>query len=179
MTDFDAVKKLATLPVRTVSLCLAGDLVDEYARLERQLAELKPATNLGDGADKRVILEQMVDIRGRMQESTVDFRLQAIPARPFALFNATRPTRKADKDGEFTEPAEEWEPRIFAWQADLVSRTCADPVMNVEQVGELVDMLHAGSWSQLYSAAYVLNLGEVDIPNSEAASELIRSSEQT
>ena len=110
MTDFDAVKKLATLPTRTVSLCLAGELVDEIAQLEVQLAEVKPATNLGDVSPKRAILEAMEDIRARMREATVEFRLQALRARPWALFYAAMPTRKEN------EADEDWEPRNFAWQ---------------------------------------------------------------
>jgi len=173
VTDFDAVKKLATLPTRTVSLCLAGELVEEAARLERQLAEVRPATNLGDASPRRAILEQVEDVRARMRESTVDFHLQAMRARPWALFYAGAPTRKED------ESDEDWEPRNFAWQADLVSRTCVDPVMTVEQVGELVDLLHSLSWAQLVNGAAVVNMGGIDVPNFEAASELTGTSEQT
>jgi len=173
VTDFDAVKKLATLPTRTVSLCLAGELVEEAARLERQLAEVRPATNLGDASPRRAILEQVEDVRTRMRESTVDFHLQAMRARPWALFYAGAPTRKED------ESDEDWEPRNFAWQADLVSRTCVDPVMTVEQVGELVDLLHSLSWAQLVNGAAVVNMGGIDVPNFEAASELTGTSEQT
>jgi len=176
VTDFDAVKKLATLPTRTVSLCLAGELVDEYARLERQLAEpyiIRPAANIGDPSPRRAVLEQMEDLRDRMRESTVDFHLQAMRARPWALFYAGAPTRKED------ESDEDWEPRNFAWQADLVSRTCVDPVMTVEQVGELVDLLHSLSWAQLVNGAAVVNMGGIDVPNFEAASELTGTSEQT
>jgi len=171
--DFDEVKKLASLATRSVSLCLAGELVEEHAQLERQLAEAKPPTSLGEKPQKLVIAKRIVEVQDRMRESTVAFHLRALPTRPWTLFLAKRPTR-----GE-KESAESFEPREFAWQADMVSRTCTDPVMTVEQVGELVDILHHGAWVRLAAAAYVLNEGTLDVPNSEAASELIGSSEQT
>jgi len=173
MTDFDAVKKRATLPTRTLPLCLAGELVDEIGRLEAQLADAKPPTNLGDVSPKRAIAEQIADLQEQMRESTVDFRLRALPTRKWSLFEASQPARKEG------EPDETWEPRIFGWQAEMVSKVCIDPQMSSEQVGELADVLHQRSWVELATAAYVLNKGLVDIPNSDAASELIRDSEQT
>ena len=47
------------------------------------------------------------------------------------------------------------------------------------QVTELADLLHHKAWSKLVTACLALNHGEVDIPNSAAASELIGTSEQT
>jgi hypothetical protein len=173
MTDFDTLKKLATLPTRTVSLCLAGELVDEYAQLERKLGEVQPRTNLGDVDPRRAILEQMEVIRQQMRGATVDFHLRALRARPWALFHAAQPARKEN------ESDEDFEPRNFIWQADMVSRTCVDPMMTVEQVEELVDLLHIFSWRTLVNAAFVVNAGELDIPNFDAASDLILDSEQT
>jgi hypothetical protein len=179
MTDFDAVKKLATLPTRTVPLCLAGELVDEYERLERQLGEAKPATSVGDVSPRRAILEQMEDIRDQMRESTVDFRLQALGARPWALFYASQPTRETNEAGENVESDEDWEPRNFAWQAKMVSRSCVDPVMTVEQVEELVDLMPLLSWRKLVNSAFLMNMGEVDVPNFDAASEETQDSSPT
>lgn len=174
--SFDDIAKLATRPSRVVSLCLAGELVEQIDDLERQLAQAGEATSVSEVSPKRAIAEAIVALQEQMREATVDFHLKALPARAWSVLVADRPERIEPKEGE---PAEEWEPRIFAWQAELVSRTCVDPVMSVEQVGELVDLLHFRAWSQLYSQAYVLNMGEVDVPNSEAASELTRDSEQT
>lgn len=173
VTDFDAVRKLATLPTRTVSLCLAGELVDEIARLESQLAEAKPPTNLGDVSPRRVIAERIAELQGEMRESTVDFRLKALSARAWATFWASLPTRKDN------EPSREWDERVFPFYAEMVSRSCVDPPMTAEQVGELADLLHASAWNELASACMALNMGEVDIPNFDAASELTGDSEQT
>lgn len=170
--NFDDIKKLATLPTRTVPLCLAGELVEEIAQLELQLAEAPPPTSLGDPG-KRVIAEQIVETQERMRESTVDFRLRAMGGRAWSKFWASMPTR------EEKESDDDWGERIFPFYADLVSRSCVDPVMSVEQVGELADVLHAQAWNRLVSSSLNLNMGEVDVPNSDAASELTGTSEQT
>jgi len=170
--NFDDVKKLASLPTRTVPLCLAGELVEEIAQLELQLAEAPPPTSLGDGT-RRQLAEQIVDLQERMRESTVDFHLLAKSAREWSKFWPTLPVREEKETGE------QWGERIFPFYADMVSRSCTDPVMSVEQAGELADLLHMRSWDRLVSNCLNLNMGEVEVPNSVAASELTRTSEQT
>jgi hypothetical protein len=173
MRDFDEVKKLASLPTRTVPLCLAGELVEEIEQLEQRLEEAKPATSLGEVSPKRAIAEQIVETQERMRDSTVDFRLRAMGSRAWTKFWATLPTRKDD------ESAEGWGERVFPFYADLVARSCIDPVMSVEQVEELADMLHGRAWNRLAGECMALNMGDVDVPNSVAASDLIGTSEQT
>lgn len=176
MASFDDVIKLATLATRTVPLCLAGELVDEIAQLELQLAEAVPPTNLGDASPKRLIAERIIALQERMQESTRGFALRAFPSHgpdSWSKFWAKMPTR-----GE-KEPADEWDDRIFPFYAELVSRSCFDPLMTVDQVTLLAESLHNRSWSDLVNGCLNLNMSELDIPNSVAASELTGSSEQT
>lgn len=170
---FDDIKKLATRPTEVVPLCLAGELVEEHARLERSLLEAKPPTSLEEVSPKRAIAEQILAVEEQMAEATVDFHLRALPSRQWGVLYADSPQRKED------EPAADWEPRLFAWQAEMVSRTCFEPAMTAEQVGELVDDLHFYSWTALERKAFILNMGSVNVPNSVAASELIGNSEQT
>jgi hypothetical protein len=172
VTDFDEVKKRASLPTRTVSLCLAGELVEEIARLEQQLADAQPATSLGDVSPKRAIAEQIAAVQDEMRESTVDFHLRAMGARAWARFWASMPTR-AEKESD-----EAWEERAYPFYADLVSRSCTDPVMSVAQIDELVELIHGAAWNRLANQCITLNMGGIDIPNSAAVSELIGISEQ-
>ena len=171
--DFDEVRKLASLPTRTVSLCLSGELVDEIGRLEAQLADAKPPTSLADVSPKQAIAEAITDLQDQMRESTVDFRLRALPSRKWDKFWASAPTRA---EGESDDV---WDERAFPFYAEMLSRSCVDPEMSVEQVGELVDLIHHKAWSTLVSECMALNMREVDIPNSDAASALTRDSEQT
>ena len=172
MTDFADLKKLASLPTRVVPLCLAGELVEEHAALERQFADAPPATSL-EKSPKRVIAEQIVAVEDRMREATVDFRLRAMSARKWATFWARWPVRTKD------ETDEAWDGRIFPYWTEMISRSAENPRMSVEQVDELAGLVHSRAWSELVGACLGLNQGSVDVPNFEAASDLIGTSEQT
>jgi len=173
VSDFDEIKKRASLPTKILPLCLAGEVMEEIDDLERQLAEAKPSENLEERSPKLVIAEQIAEAQERMREATVDFHLRAMGARTWSAFYAGQPERRDGESGT------EWDERIYPWYAELVSRSCTDPVMSVEQVAELVDLINGRSWAELTNTCFLLNAGKVDIPNSDAASALIRSSEQT
>lgn len=172
MSSFDDLKKRATLPTRVVPLCLAGELVEQIAGLERQLAELKPATSL-EGSPRQGILEQIAAIQAEMRESTMDFKLRALGARAWGVFWARMPVR--DKD-ELDEP---WNERVFPFYLELISRSCVDPEMSPAQVDELADLLHSNAFNVLVSNCLALNMGALDVPNFDAVSELTRDSGQT
>jgi len=169
--NFDDVLKLASLPLRVLPLCLAGEILEEIGELERRLEATPAPTNLSDGT-RREIAEAIRDAQERMlRESTVEFHLRAMPVREWTAFLVRRPDR-----GEKEDP-DAYQARVFPWYAELVARTCTDPSMSVEQVGQLCDVLHGAAWNELAGACFGLNAEKVDIPNSEAASALTRNSE--
>jgi hypothetical protein len=171
--NFDDLKKRATLPTRVVSLCLAGELVERIAGLERQLAEIKPATSL-EGTPRQAILEEIVATQDEMRESTVEFKLRALGARAWARFWATWPVRE---EGE-TDQA--WDERIFPTYLETIARSCVDPGRSPEQGEELAtDLLHYRAFDQLVRECVALNRADVDIPNFDAASDMTGTSEQT
>lgn len=173
MTDFDDVLKLASLPSRTVWLCLDGATLEEIENLQRELEQTPKATSVADGR-RRELTEALAAAQQRMGESTVAFRLRAMPVRGeggWPAFMLTRPLR-----GE-KEPDEAYEVRAFPWYAELVSRTCIDPVMSLDQVTELVDLLSGAGWNELAGTAMNLNARKVDVPNFDAASAPTRDSE--
>lgn len=172
MTDFDQVKKLASLPTRVVPLCLAGEIVEEIAELEAKLEATPAPTNLGDGS-RRELAEQIVAAQERMRESTVDFHLKALPAKAWGEFCATQPMRE-EKEAYWA-----WRTRTFPWWVEMVSRTATDPAMSPAQATELADLLGGGQFEALADACLELNGGKLDVPNSAAASALIGNSEQT
>jgi hypothetical protein len=172
MSSFADVKKRASLPTTTLSLCLAGELADELEQLERQLAETPKAANLGDDS-RRLLVEQIEAKRNEMREATVDFKLRSMNARMFQTFWTSMPTRNDD------ETQSDWNERIFPWECELVARTVIDPVMTADEVAELVDLLNLHSWNLLAQACMNQHNKAVDLPNSDAASELTETSEQT
>ena len=172
MTDFDQIRKLASLRTKTVSLCLSGEIVEEIDDLEARLESAPAAASMGD-ATRRELAEQIIDAQQRMQESVVAFHLRALPAREWTKLNATQPTLA---EGEAVAA---WRERMWPWYFELISRSVTAPAMTVEQVGELADLLHYASFNELADACLILNGGRLDVPNSEAASALTRDSEQT
>jgi hypothetical protein len=173
VTTFADLRKLASLPTGTVSLCLAGELVDEIAHLERQLAELGAAKSLGDGGERLALAEQIAAKQAEMRQSTVDFRLRALPARDWTRHWAAMPAKKDEEtDDDLGE-------RLHRFYAETVSLVVVEPAMTVDEVLELVDLLHASAWNRLANSCLAVNMGSVDVPNSAAASELIGNSEQT
>jgi hypothetical protein len=172
VTDFADIRKRATLPTRTVSLCLAGELAEELVGLEQQFLQLGPAENLADSR-KRELADEITAKREEMRDASVDFRLRALPAREWSKLWAHYPVKEEKEDGDA------FEERAWPFYAEVVSRVCVDPQMSVEQVGELCDLIHSKAYNDLANACLALNSREIDIPNSVAASELTPTSEQT
>lgn len=171
--NFDDIKARASLPTRTVSLCLAGQLVDEIAKLELDWANAAPPTNIGEASPKRLIAEQIKAKQEEMRSATVEFHLRALGARAWTTFWATMPERVEGQSDEGRADA------VFPFYADMVSRVCSEPAMTVAQVEELSELLHQRSWNVLVGACMAINTGDIDIPNSDAASELSLDSEPT
>lgn len=159
MPTFEEVMAVVALPEDTVPLCLAANLAAEVADLQRQRDEAPPAASIGERSPAALLDERIAEVAERMKAATVDFKLRAIGGREWEPFFLSRPTRGDD------EAEDDWGARWFPWMAELVSRTCVDPVMTADQVGELVDRLHAAAWSQLQTACWVLNTGRVEAPN--------------
>jgi hypothetical protein len=80
------------------------------------------------------------------------------------------------KEGETTAA---WNTRIWPTYLELISRTCVDPALTTDEADELAGLLHGSAWNRLVNAALALNMGDIDVPNSDAASALIENSEQT
>lgn len=170
MTSFDDVRKRASLPTRSVSMCLAGELVGELQRLEAELAATPAASNVGDGT-RRELMERIEAARQEMLDSTVEFRLRALPGHQWGLFSVGAPTQAEG------ESRADWEKRLHPFHVEMVKRTVVEPEMTLDETAELADLLHMPAWVQLLNECYDVNRGSVDIPNSAAASDSTQGSE--
>lgn len=174
MPTFDEVLKLAAPAEDRVPLCLAGDLYAELRDLERALAAApRVGSSLADPSPAATIEQQMNSLRERMQAATVTFVLRRISPREWPQFFATRPIAQTEEQADGEEHNAAW----FAWCAELVSRSCIDPVMTVEQVGELVDRLATPAWDELVGSAWALNRGKLTVPFFAAGSAPTPTSE--
>lgn len=173
MTSFEDIVKQAQRPETSVPLCLLGNLVAPYRELERKLQTAsRTAQSLGKPSEASVIASQMRDLEKQMQGATHTFTLRAMKARAWSDFYGARPTTKTEGETD-----QQFADRWFAYFCDLVSRCCVDPEMTTEQVGELVNVLSGGQWSELSDAAWNLNANGVAVPFSAAAFVLTPSDE--
>lgn len=172
MTSFDEIVAAATLPTRDVPLCLAGNLVAEYEQLERDLDAAPPGDSLA-GGDRPAIVEKILHVQARMREATRSFRIRAMPARAWTRYWAAFPRRR---EGESSEA---WNDREWPAYVDLVARSCVDPVLSLDQAGQIAEVLHGRAWNVLVNACIGVNLGDVDVPKFDAASAPSPDSELT
>lgn len=171
MTTFEDVLKQAALPETSVALCLRRDLAGRFRELERKLQTANTvATSLGERAESSVIAEEMEALRKEMDAHEVTFRIRALKALDWDRVEASLPQRGKDES-----PADFAAERFYPVIADLVSRCVIDPVMTVEQVGQLVDVLSGADWDLLSGTVWEINNGREGIPFSVAAYAMTHS----
>jgi hypothetical protein len=175
MKTIDEILATARRPEDTVRLCLRGDLVSAFQELERRLPDAATvAANLGERAEASVIAEQMQALREQMAEAEVPFLLRALPPKEWARLQLTRPGEKPKNETD-----DEYGDRAYQWACVIVAASSVEPAMTAEQVDELVPLLSAKQWSDLYTRSILVNTGDVSVPFSAAASELTRDSGPT
>jgi hypothetical protein len=175
LKNFKAMLAEAKLPERTVEICLRGDLVAEHQQAERDLERAKkaPGNSLaGDGSGE--IAERIQALEAEMQESLYTFRLRAMPGPRFRAFKADHPIRIEDGEADKRDA-------VFGFNTETgfepLTRMCVvDPELDDETWTQLLDTLTENQFEDLAACAWFLNRGDVDIPFSSAASELMQAS---
>lgn len=162
----------ARLPEKTVPVFLRGDLAAELEELDRQYEEAPAADErLNSGGERRRITAQAAAVREQMQDSKVVLRLRALPQRKWdALIKAHPPV-----DGNTEHAATGYNTDTF-FEA-LVTVSVVEPTFAEGQWEALRDVLTARQWRQVVTTAQALNLREVDVPFSQAASQQTTASE--
>lgn len=158
-------------PAQTsVPLCLDGELVAEYERLEVLLREAGPATSLADETSAEAIAQRMETMREQMLEARQWFIFRALPKKRWRGLKGVLPTKQAGQSDD--DAADEY----HAWLCKLVSATCIDPVMTQEQADRLSEDLSDGQWGALAGGAWSVNSENQQLSFSAAASGLTRRS---
>lgn len=178
MTDIKAMLTDAKLPERTVPICLRGDLVAEHEQLERRLedANRRAVDSLaGNGAGE--LIDQLEALQGEMRDSTVIFRLRALPKSKWRALVAQHPPRQ-DDDGK-PIPEDVANGANLETLLDAIVRAClVEPEIDDDtwalmagDDGRLTDR-QLGS---LADAAWAVNRGDVSVPFSLAVSQARRT----
>lgn len=168
----------ARLPERTVPICLRGDLVAELESLERQLedAARRPVDSLaGNGAGE--LADRVIELQDLMRDSTVTFRLRALPKPQWRALLAAHPPARGD-DGEPHPEHAQAGLNIDTFFDALIRACLIDPEVDDESWalmagpdGRLTDR----QLGRLSDAAWEVNRGDVNIPFSHAASRAKRN----
>jgi hypothetical protein len=176
--DVEALIRGAKLPERSVAVCMRPDLVAEHERLNRELDKSanRPRTSLADGGETNRLAEQIRALEADMEESTVEFKMRAMPRPTWKAFVAAHPPRKNgdevdERDAYVGLNAETFFPAII--RRCTISPELPDDVWTLLLDEKLTDR----QFDNLANAAWALNRGEVDVPFSRAASRVLSNSE--
>lgn len=164
----------ASLPEKTVEVCLRGDLVAQVEDLERDLRDLRTNTQtLADRGKARQLAEQIEQVRAEMQNSSVVFRLRGLNRKQWADLLAAHPPRRNDE----TDKALGYNTETFF---PALIRTClVEPSVDDEQWERLDALLSSAQFDALVDAALAVSRRKVDVPFSFAASATLANSGET
>ncbi|MEU5946315.1 hypothetical protein ABZ793_12225 [Micromonospora sp. NPDC047465] len=173
MSDFDAILTGARLPEDQVPVCTRADLVAEWKRLAQQLTEAKAR----DAADPRLaggataaLVERMEALRGQVEESTVEFRLRALPRKRWNELADAHPPRQ--KDGKVHPDDVALGVNIETFLPALVRASTVEPKLKDKTWAALLDaegeLLGEQQWRRLWKSCWNLNVADVNVPFSVA-----------
>jgi len=166
----------AKLPEKQVPICLRTDLQEEYEDLERQLAEATANAaidpRLNSGGHTRRIAEQVAELEQRMQDDILWLHMRALPRRKWDALIKAHPKREDEAEDELLG----FNPETF-FPAAIRACTYEPDDLDDETWMLLFDeKLTAGQFRDLHNAVLALNIRKVSVPNSSAASRILRGS---
>lgn len=167
LADVGALIRGGKLREGTIPICLAGDLVGEWEALDTQRRR-ESGTDSGSLSGGSIVA-QMEELRGRMLESTVDFRLRAVPNRRWQELVALHPPRKDDQGNVIRRDMLQVNYDTF-FEA-LLPEAIIDPVLDADTLRLLLDeRLTHQQYEDLTTVAWNLNQTSVNVPFSLVAS---------
>lgn len=177
--DIEALIAGAQRPERSVSLCLRGDLVAEHEELDRQRAQAQrddDGSSLASGGAAKAIAERMRALEDEMRDSTVTVVLRALTRTAWTKLVDLYPPRK-DDEGKVDPRDRLLGVNMSTFWGPLIKACWVTPGLDPKTLDHLLeDTLSFAQYDGLANAAWEVNRGDVDVPFSSAASELLRTS---
>lgn len=177
--DIDQLLAQARPAERTVSLCLRGDLVAEFERLEAdhvRATERVDTSLAGEGPSALALAQQMEALRQQMQDSTLVLTVRAlVPRSRYTDLVLAHPPR-TDLEGT-PVPQDREGYNVETFFPALVRASVVDPVMTDDRWARLDAVLSDRQFDELAISALAVNRGAVSVPFSPAASRTLRNSE--
>ena len=174
--DVKELIKKARRTERGVPICLDMALVAEFETLERELAALGQQPNSASlaGDPKIKLARRIEDVRTQMKDSTVEFRIRAMPSRAWTTLVRKHPPRK-------NNPADESTGMNMDTFCEAMLRACiVAPVLDDDDFTALFGedgVLSSAQYDTLIQVGFAVNRGDVDVPFSRAASATLNTSE--
>jgi hypothetical protein len=167
----------AKLPERTVDICLRGDLQAEWEDLDRQLREAygreQMDKRLNSGGESRELARRIEALQDEMRDHTIVFRMRALSRKAWGELVKQHPARKDHPDDDLLG----YNPETFF--VDVIRKCIYSPDDLDDAAWDhlLDEVITEHQWVSLQNAVMALNVRKVDVPNSRAASRLLRPSE--
>jgi len=179
--NFSDLLKSATLPEKTVQICMRGDLLADFEDADRELvkARKRALDSLAGGGDLGAMAERIEALQAEIAENSWTFRLRALPHREFRALIGQHPPRIV-KDEESGEERLDTRDMYVGVNTEtfydaLIQASLVDPELDDVEFGDLVDKVTDRQYDTLSDAAWSLNRRDVD-PFSRAASQISQAS---
>jgi hypothetical protein len=160
--DITKILEQIRRPTDVVPLCLRGDLIAEWKRLEQAFRDASTTidddvTASGRSATAAKLAREMEALREQMQAATEVFTLQASRRPEWLAMYASHKPDDGDEAGK------------EAFAVAIVAAAATDPVMTPAQAEELRDELTDGQWEVVVKTVMALNRTSPGVPYSQAA----------
>jgi hypothetical protein len=170
--DFDDLLSKVKPVTRSVTLCLAGDLVAEKERTERELLAARLEDERTNEPNKAPDIARRVrELEAQMEEATTEFVVRAVGRGVWeGLLDEHKPSDEDKAQGM---------PFAATMVTAAIAACVVEPVtMTVEQVAQLEQRLSASQLKVLFNAVTAVNEGSDRLPKSALATATLLASEE-
>ena len=174
MTDYDAILTAARPPEHVERVCTRGDLVAEYTRLDRELAQARlfaAADPRAAGTGAPDVADRLAELRAQIEQATVPFRLRALPPKRWVELCEQHPPRRQPDGSVHPYDAGPGVNNDTFFPA-LIRESTVEPVLRDETWAALLDragtLLNQEQVLRLGRACWDLNKQTPDLPFSSA-----------
>lgn len=158
---------------RTVTLCVAGDLLDEHERLEAQLVEAQHAATMGgklnSQGEVRRLAEAVQRCEKAMKAAEHDFTFEKLPGDGWMKLRDEHPARPGRQEGF----------NLDTFPKTAVAASCVSPegMDDAATFDAFWEALNFGQRLELFfNGAQAANEGSVNVPFSATASAVLSTS---
>lgn len=141
-------------PVRSVRVCLDGDLWARHDELAQEIDALRQQNpgKMGEAAGVAELSKELREVEAAMRAAEVEFKFQGI-----SLYRRDEIIAKyPSKDGRG------WD--TTAGAHELLSAAAVEPAMDADEAKQLVETLASAATSKLFNCAWAATEGSSDVP---------------